>query len=258
MTALRCLGIVLLGAIGLLALVGPALAPPPDAQDLGSALSAPNFAEPLGRDWLGRSVLSRLAHGAWTSLGVAAGAVGAATIFGALLGSIAAAVTGMRTPVRWCLDVFQAFPSFIVLLLLSAIFPPTAFSIGIAVALVTWVEPCRIALLTGEAASRHPAVEAARLVEMSRRSILRHFIIPPLVRPLLAVGGLMFGHTILAVAALGFLGLGLRPPTPEWGTMISEALPYFDEAPHLIFAPSLAIAASVTGILLTFDREPTS
>lgn len=257
MTSLRLLGVALLCAIGLLSLVAPALTPAPDAQDLSQAMSAPSLDEPLGRDWLGRSALARLAYGARNSLGVAVGAVAAATMFGAMIGLLAAMFTGLRAPVRWCLDIVQAFPSFIVILLLSALFPPTAFSIGVAVALVTWVEPCRVALLTGEAASRQPAVEAAKLVELSRSAIARHFILPPLVRPLLAVAGLMFGHTILAVAALGFLGLGLRPPTPEWGTMISDALPYFSEAPHLIAAPSLAIVASVTGLLLTFDREPT-
>lgn len=255
MKSLRLLGIVLLCVIGILALVAPALTSAPDAQNFSRAMNPPSLEEPLGWDWLGRSTLARLAHGARNSLGIAAGAVTAAMLFGASLGLLAALFVGLRAPVRWLLDIFQAFPSFIVILLLSVLFPPTAFSIGVTVALVTWVEPCRVALLAGEAAARQPAMEAAKLVELPRSALARHFILPPMVRPLLAVGGLMFGHTILAVAALGFLGLGLPPPTPEWGTMISEALPYISDAPHLVAAPALAIVASVTGLLLAFDRE---
>ncbi|UTD27811.1 ABC transporter permease [Bradyrhizobium sp. WD16] len=255
MTRLQVVGLLLSFAMLALAVTGPVIASSPNEQDLGSALQAPSLDYLLGTDHLGRSVAARLTYGSRTSLLIAGLSMMIALAFGTSLAMAAAFVPRLRAPIRWLLDVFQAFPSFIGILLLSGIFSPTPAAMALNVALVSWPEPCRVALFAAEAAMRSTAVEAATLVELPRTTIATKLVLRRLLHPLAALGAMLFGQSILSVAALGFLGLGLNPPAPEWGTMIAEALPYIADAPHLLIAPSLAIVASVSGLLLLVDRS---
>ncbi|UFZ02648.1 ABC transporter permease [Bradyrhizobium ontarionense] len=254
MTRLQLVGLMLILAIVTLAAIGPAITPSPNELDLASALQAPSLDSLLGTDGLGRSVAARLATGARTSLLIAVTSMTIALVLSTGLALAAALVPRFRGPIRWLLDIFQAFPSFVGILLLSGIFPPTPLTIAVNIALVSWPEPCRVALLAAESAMRSTAVEAAALVRLPRLSIALKLVLPRLADPLAALGAMLFGQAILQVAALGFLGLGLNPPAPEWGTMIAEALPYIADAPYLLIAPSAAIMASVGGMLLLADR----
>lgn len=252
MSLLRHLGGVLLALVLLAAIAGPALVQaPPDRQDLARALESPGAGFALGADHLGRSVLSRLVHGARLSLSIAAGAAVGAVAIGAVVGLLGAALgPAAGAALRGLLDLAQALPNFLALLLVATLFPIGPASIGLAFALVAWVEPARVALLTAEGAARAPAVQAARMVALPLHRIARDLLLPPLLPPLAAVGGLLFGQAVLGIAALGFLGLGVRPPAPEWGAMIADALPYFTEAPHLVLAPAGGIVATVAGLFL--------
>jgi peptide/nickel transport system permease protein len=258
MSMLRQTGLGLIGVMLVLALLGPVLATTaPDAQDLARILEPPGALFLLGTDHLGRSVAARLAEGARVSLAVAALASGVAVAIGAVLGIAAASLGSWPAALlRGSIDLVQALPNFLGLLLVATLFPVGPVAIGLAFALIAWVEPARVALLTAETTARSPAVEAARLVALPPHRIARDLLLPPLLPPLAAVGGLLFGQAVLGIAALGFLGLGLRPPSPEWGAMIADSLPYASEAPHLLLAPALAIITTVAGLFLLASPEP--
>ncbi len=223
----------------------------PLRQDLARALSPPGWPFPLGSDALGRDAAARLLHGTRLSLSIAASAVLTASLAGTLLGLLAAAVGGwVALAVRMAADTALALPNFLLVILIVALTTPGPLGIGVALAATLWVEPCRVVLLTAEQASRSTPVEAARLIGLPRRTIVVRLILPTVLATLSGVVGLQFGQAILSIAALGFLGLGLRPPTPEWGAMILDALPYLQEAPLLFVAPATCIALTVAGLLL--------
>lgn len=246
------MGLLLLALILAGAVLGPRLvAADPLRQDLSRALAPPGWDEPLGRDHLGRSVTARLVHGTRHSLGIAAASVTVAVAVGGALGIAAAMLGGAAGgAVRLLVDTALALPPFLTALLIAGTLAPGPLGLGLVIAGTTWVEPCRVGLLAAMRARGAQHVEAARLAGLPFWSIAARLVAPALPGPLASVAGLMFGQAVLTIAGLGFLGLGLRPPAPEWGAMIVDALPYAEEAPLLVAAPAAAIVAAVAALFL--------
>lgn len=248
--------IAVLAALAALAVLGPTLAPAdPLAASLHARLLPPSLAHPLGTDALGRDQLSRLLAGARASLGlslaISLGAAGLGLAVG--LASAAAGRTGDRLLSR-ATEVAQAFPELVAALAVAALFGPSAGNLVVALVAVGWMRHARLVRGLSLAVAARDHVALARLAGLSRGAILvRHVL--PLILPALIVlwtGG--WARSILAVSALGFLGFGVQPPAAEWGTMLLDARRHLAEAPHLVWAPGLAIALAVLAISLAGDR----
>jgi peptide/nickel transport system permease protein len=245
-------GLALLGGLALLCVFGPWLPlADPVAQDLLKTLAAPSLAHPLGTDHLGRDILSRVVHGAPRSLGIAVICVAIATSVGLALGLVAAAsgrlVDGL---IMRFADLVLAFPGLLLALLLAGLLGGGIIPMMIGIKLTLWPQFARMARATARATLQEAHVEAARLAGLSRLHILRHHLLPPVLRQTISLATLGVGAAILSISSLGFLGLGLQPPTPEWGAMISELLPYVSEAPVQMAAPCLMIVISVLAFTL--------
>lgn len=248
------LGTVLLLLLALFAIAGPWLAPrAPFEQDLYGILQAPGLTEPLGTDHLGRSMLARLATATRLSLGLALLSVLSAALPGTLLGLLAAWRGGWTARVTGVVaDAVLALPGLLLVLLLSAFAPGAFWPLYVGLSLVLWVEYFRVTRATASVVLASPHVEAARLLGFGTRYIVRHHVLPELL-PLL--GTLMsFGASaaVLALAAMGFVGLGAQPPTAELGLMMTELLPYAAEAPWVIAGPIVVLTlATLTLVLLS-------
>ena len=245
-------GPMLLGLIGLVALAGPFLiGADPVAQDLLATLAPPNAAHPLGTDHVGRDMLARLVHAAPRSLGIAVGCVTLATLLGLTLGLVAARAGGWTEVLIMRLaDLMLAFPGILLALLLAGFLGGGIVPMMIGITLTLWPNHARItrAVAAGVLAEAH--VEAAELAGFPPRTILLHHVLPPVLRPVVALATLGVGSAVMTISSLCFLGLGLQPPTPEWGAMVSELLPFITEAPVQMAAPCLAIFLTVLGCTL--------
>lgn len=244
--------LALLGAIACLGLLGPFVVPhDPMAQDLMRTLEAPSLIHPLGTDHVGRDVLARLVHGAGRSLGIAALCVAVATGVGTLLGLVAAHsgrvadITIMRLA-----DLMLAFPGLLLALLIAGFMGGGILPMLIGIKLTLWPQFTRMSRAIAIGVLAQPHVEAARLAGFPARTILWRHVLPSVLRQTTTLSTLGLGAAIMSISALGFLGLGLQPPTPEWGAMISELLPYLAEAPVQMAAPCLAIFLSVLAATL--------
>lgn len=248
----RRIGLGLIGAMALFALAGPlVVAGDPTAQDLMKALAPPSLDHPLGVDHLGRDVLSRAAHGAVRSLGLAVICVCVASGLGILLGLLAAYGGGWIDAVLMRLaDLTLAFPGILLALLLAGFMGGGVLPMLIGIKLTLWPQFARMSRAVAISVLREHHVEAAELAGFDKVTILRRHVLPPVLRQTMSLTTLGFGAAILSISSLGFLGLGLQPPTPEWGGMISEMLPYLSEAPTQMAAPCLAIFLSVLGFTL--------
>ena len=240
----------------LLVLVGPLFWPvDPVQQDLLATLQPPSLDYPLGSDHLGRDILARLLHGAPRSLGYALVSVAGAASIGLVLGLIAADRRGWTDALIMRLaDLMLAFPGLLLALLLAGFLGGGPVPILIALVLTHWPQFARMAraVALGELTSDH--VEASQLAGLPRHLILARQILPPVLRQTTPLAAVSVGGAIMTISALGFLGLGMQPPTPEWGAMITELLPYVHSAPVQIAAPCLAIFVTVLSFLLLGDR----
>jgi peptide/nickel transport system permease protein len=249
--ALRFGGGVTIAMIGF-ALLGPLLiSADPTAQDLMKALAPPSLEHPLGVDHLGRDVLSRAAHGALRSLGLAMVCVCVASCLGILLGLVAAHHPGwIDSAIMRLADLTLAFPGILLALLLAGFLGGGVLPMLVGVKLTLWPQFARMSRAVALGVLREPHVETAELAGFGKIVILRRHVLPPVLRQTMGLTTLGFGAAILSISSLGFLGLGLQPPTPEWGGMISELTPYLSEAPVQTAAPCLAIFLSVLGFTL--------
>ena len=252
----RWIGGGLVLAVILLALVGPlVVAESPVQQSLARVLAPPSAGSLLGTDHLGRSVLARLVHAARLSVLLGAASVAAAAMPGILLGLAAAWAGGWTDRILTAVaDAVLAVPGLILVLLIVALAPGAFWPLFLGLALAQWVEWFRVTRASSAALFASPAVEAARLLGFGPAHVVRRHVLPelaPLFGTLAAFG---FASTVLAVGALGFIGFGLRPPTPEWGLMMVELLPYWSEAPLALLAPALCLFALVLGLQLLARR----
>ena len=226
----------------------------PLAVDLAEALAPPSWQHWLGCDSLGRDMLARILWGARLSLGLSISVVLLALITGSLIGG-AAAIAGGRIDslVMRLVDIVLAFPGFLLALALAAILGPGLVDLVIALTAMGWTGYAR--MVRGELLSlrEREYVEAARsLGARSERILFRH-LLPGVAGPVVVQATFGIGSIIVAEAALSFLGLGVLPPTPSWGTMLDSGRQFLLVAPHLTTAPGAAIGMAVLGFNLLGD-----
>jgi peptide/nickel transport system permease protein len=237
------------------ALMAPVLFPGNQSvPDLSRALERPSMANPLGMDELGRSILGRVIYGSRVSLLIAIGVVLVGLMVGVPLGLVSGYYGGkVDFVIQRVTDTLLAFPGFLLALGLVAVLgiglKNTIISIGISMV------PIYIRLVRGCALSvkEQTYVEAARAVGTRDRIILLRHILPNVMAPITIQTSLGMGMAILSAAGLGFLGIGVQPPTPEWGAMLGSGRAYLFLAPHVATFPGLAIFLTVLGFNLAGD-----
>jgi peptide/nickel transport system permease protein len=231
------------------ALAGPVLWPhDPATQELARRLEAPSLSHPLGLDELGRDILARLLQGARISLMVGLAVVSVSSTAGMLFGSIAGYFGGrVDDVISRVIDVLMAFPGILLAIALVAVLGPSLVNVVLALSVIGWVGYAR--LVRGQAlrAREFEFVQAARASGAGAgRIVLRH-ILPTAIPAVVVQATLGMAGAIIAEAALSFLGLGVQPPTPSWGTMLDAGRAHIFDAPHLTIFPGLAIATLVLG-----------
>lgn len=238
-----------------LAIIGPLLAPhDPTAINIAARLSPPSAEWLLGTDALGRDILSRLLHGARWSLGLAflISLIGLAV--GTLVGLIAAFGgryadwAAMRTT-----DTFLAFPELVAAVVIAGLLEPGTGSLILSLSVVGWMRYARVARGIGLSLATRGYVVQARLAGLSPVAIARWHYLPSLMPSLTVVWTGMFARSILMISGLGFLGFGVQPPTPEWGTMLLDARIHMRSTPLQMVWPGLAVVVCVLAINLSGD-----
>lgn len=241
--------------IVLAALLAPWLAPaPPDAIDLAAQLAPPSPAHPLGADFYGRDLLSRILYGSRVTLLVATAAVALAFGAGTAIGLIAGYAQGWLSQF-WVgvIDVLLAFPALLLALLVVALMGPGLIALAVAVGVSSIPGYARLVRSLVLVLRTAPFVEAAVALGGATPHILARHLLPGVFSPLLALATLDFGRAIISVAALGFLGLGAAPPTAEWGLMLFEGRGYLATAPWASAFPGLAITLTVLAVTTLGD-----
>ena len=231
------------------AIAGPFLTPyDPSSQELARRLESPTLAHPLGLDELGRDILARLLQGARISLMVGLAVVSVSSVAGMVFGSIAGYFGGwVDDAISRVIDVLMAFPGILLAIALVAVLGPSLVNVVLALSVIGWVGYAR--LVRGQAlrAREFEFVQAARASGASSvRIVLRH-VLPAAIPSVVVQATLGMAGAIIAEAALSFLGLGVQPPTPSWGSMLDAGRAHLFDAPHLTIAPGLAIATLVLG-----------
>jgi peptide/nickel transport system permease protein len=243
-------GLILTLVLVLAALAAPLLAPhDPNVQDTGRRLEAPSQQHPLGLDDLGRDVLSRIVFGARVSLRVGFSVVVLASLVGVTLGAVSGYFGGWADLIvmRVC-DILLAFPGILLAIALVAVLGPSLNNVIIALAFIGWVGYARLVRGQVLKVREMEFVTAAKaLGARAPRVILRH-VLPNVINPVIVMATLGLAGAILAEAALSFLGLGVQPPTPSWGAMLTSGRRYLGLANHLAIFPGAAIMLAVMGL----------
>jgi len=249
------IGAGLIGLLLALALIGPAIAPhSPVRQQLDEGLRGPSWGHPLGQDRLGRDELSRLLAGARVSLAVGVSVVAMSLALGVLIGGMAGVRGGWvdETLMRLT-DVLLAFPGLLLAIAFTAVLGPGLDHVILALCLMGWVSYARLTRGQLLALREQEYVMAARAIGVGWARLLRVHLLPNLLAPLLVEASFGMAGAITAEAGLSFLGLGVQPPSPSWGSMLAEGRAFGVLAPHLTLAPGLAIMAVVLGLNLLGD-----
>jgi peptide/nickel transport system permease protein len=243
-------GLLLTVVLVLVALTAPILSPfDPNVQDTSRRLEAPSRQHLLGLDDLGRDVLSRILYGARVSLRVGFSVVLLASIIGVTLGAISGYFGGVvDTAIMRLTDILLAFPGILLAIALVAVLGPKLNNVILALATIGWVSYARLVRGQVLKVREMEYVTAAKaLGARSPRVIVLH-VLPNVMNPVIVMATLGLAGAILAEAALSFLGLGVQPPTPSWGAMLTAGRRYLGLANHLAIFPGAAIMLSVMGL----------
>lgn len=237
------------------AVAGPWISPhDPDAIDLTQRLQGADAVHWLGTDHLGRDILSRLIAGVRVSLGVVALTLALILVLGIVIGG-ASGFIGGRTDqlIMRVTDVFLTFPTLVLALFMIGMLGTGLVNVVIAIALSHWAWYARIVRGIVLSLRHRDYLLAARLAGASRLRIFAAHLLPATLSQLLVLATLDIGHMMLHVSGLSFLGLGVAPPTAEWGVMIGDARQFVWTAPLLIFWPGLALFVSVMAFNILGD-----
>ncbi len=248
-------GLAILTLMALLALMAPAIAPyDPDAVDILHQLEAPNKVHLLGTDLYGRDIFSRILYGGRITLVVGLISVGIAASVGIVLGLISGFYGGaVDSVIMRLVDVLLAFPRILLALSIVGMLGPGLLNVMVAVGIAGITGYARLVRGSVLSAKENVYVEAARVVGCPDRIILRRHLLPNIIGPVIVLATLDVAAAILSASSLSFLGLGVQPPTAEWGAMLNEGRQYLRTAPWITLFPGLAIMISVLSINMLGD-----
>lgn len=245
-------GLIIIAVMLVIALAAPLLArADPNAQNVLDQFQSPSTHHLLGTDQFGRDELSRIIFGARVSLltSIAVGAAGLA--IGILVGTVSGLAGGVVDgAIMRVVDVFLAFPSQLLALAVAGMLGPGLFHLALAVTAVWWAEYARIVRGLVLAVKEQPYIESARALGVTRARLTLRHVLPNIASPVVVLATLQTARLLLLLAALSFLGLGVAPPTPEWGAMLNDGKNFLDTAPQLMLYPGLAITITALGFNL--------
>ncbi|MGH2918603.1 MAG: ABC transporter permease [Solirubrobacteraceae bacterium] len=248
-------GLVIVTIVVVAALAAPLLAPhDPNAVDVANRLQPSGSEHLLGTDNLGRDEFSRLLYGArvslFTTLAVGTAILLIGLVYGTLSGMAGGFVDGVLMRI---VDLLLAFPSLLLALAVAGTLGPGLLHLALAMTAVWWVEYARLVRGLVLAVKEQPYVEAARALGAGPLRVAARHVVPNIASPVIVLATLQTARLLLALAALSFLGLGVSPPTAEWGSMLSEGKTFLADAPELMLWPGLAITITALGLNLLGD-----
>ena len=249
-------GLVMITITVLIGLLAPIVWPydPTIDSNLAESRMGPSLQHPFGTDRLGRDMLRRIVHGTRVSLLIGFVVVFASGAVGILLGLIAGYFGKLADSIIMRLmDILLAFPAILLAIAIVAVRGPSLENTMIAVGIVSIPGYARVVRSIVLSVRERDYVDAAHMIGVSNSRIMFLHILPNSLSPIIVQMTLGVGSAILFAAALGFLGLGVQPPTPEWGAMISDAIPFLRQSPYLVFFPGMAIMLTVLGFNLLGD-----
>lgn len=258
-------GLITFGVILLASILAPVLTKyDPADQVLRDRLQFPSATHLLGTDAMGRDVFSRILYGGRQALVISFISVLIDATIGTVIGALASRHAGSSLDeiLMRAIDLFLSFPNIIIALMIVVMLKPGFWALVLALTITGWTPYARLARAVGLEISTQTYIEAAAAAGESEFLTMRKHILPNTLGPILAQVFLRFGHTLLTIAGLSYLGIGIQPPTPDWGSMLSEAQAFMVRVPTLILSPGLIIfitTLSVTmagqGLMLMFDPQ---
>ncbi len=251
---LALLGTVILALFAVLSLAAPWLAPyDPLKQSLRERLQPPTARHLLGTDEFGRDVLSRVLHGTRLSVGMGLATVLLGMGVGAVLGVAAGFFPRLDNPIMRVMDLLLAFPAVLLAVAIVAVLRPGLMQVVVALAVRSIPGYARIARSAVLTVRQLDYTEAARALGASPWHVVSRTVLPNCWTAVFVFASLQVGNAILLGSALSFLGLGVQPPSPEWGRMVSEGRAWLRDAPHVAAFPGVAIFLLVVSVNLVAD-----
>ncbi|MFK0274150.1 ABC transporter permease [Ensifer sp. NPDC090286] len=247
-------GLIVLTVFVLLAIFAPLIAPyAPGKLSIVNRLQPPSLQWFFGTDEFGRDVFSRTIYAGRLSLLVGAAVVTLATVIGVVLGLLAGFFPKLDTPIARVIDAMMAFPDILLAIALVAALGPSLTTVIIALSIVYAPRLARVVRASTLVIRELPYVEAARALGISTPHIMTRHVLRNLLSPVLVQGTFLFAHAMLAEAGLSFLGVGVSPEIPTWGTMIASGRQYIGQADWVTLFPGIAIVLSVLSLQMVGD-----
>lgn len=248
-------GVILFVGMVLACFIGPAISPyDVNESDLALMFATPSAAHLLGCDAMGRDILTRLLYGGQYSLILAVTAAISGAALGTVIGCIAGYVGGtVETVIMRIMDVWSALPGMLLCILISNVMGPGFWPTVIA--LSVGAVPGGVRMVRGQILSERNKeyIEAAESINCPKLIIMFKHLLPNVIQPMIIITTMGIGGTIMMTASLSYIGLGIQPPTPEWGAMLSDGRPWIQLYPHLIMFPGIFIAITVLALNLVGD-----
>lgn len=252
--SLTLVGIAVVVVLFIMAVLADAIVPYPSFTDLSQRLLPPGPSHLFGTDDLGRDLFARIVHGSRISLSIGIVSVSLAGLLGTSLGLLSGYYGGkLDELIMRVADIFLSVPSLVLALLIMATLGPSLYNAMIAIAITIWPRYSRVTRGVVLSLREQLFIEAARAVSAKDRRIIFNHILPNCVGPLTVQASLDYGDSILLAASLGFLGLGVNPPTPEWGALVSVGRMFLPHWWWYVTFPGLFIAIAVLGFNLLGD-----
>jgi peptide/nickel transport system permease protein len=245
---LATLGVVLVAIFILFALFAPWIAPQDPAHiDLPNRLQSPSFSHWCGTDELGRDICSRLIYGARISMIVGSCVVAGSLALGLIIGSIAGYYGGRvdRFVNVVLMNAFLSFPGILLAIAFVAFRGPGLFNLVFALCLGGWVGYARLVRAQVLAVREREFIEAARALGATDLRVITRHVLPNIIEPVIVQSAIGMAGAILAEATMSFLGLGVPPPIPSWGSMLNDSRAHLFDSPHLVLFPALAVMLAV-------------